>query len=163
MQVCESVKNPQVYPPNVAVRGTGFYYRPYLGRRGGKIKWGKRIRLGSDDMTVAQVWASYKDVTKPPPPDGTIRSQSWRNKNPMRSAWLDQRCNAKARGISFEFTFGEWVCWWAEDIDKRGCGANDLVMARHGDTGPYHPDNVYKSTASDNAKLSAETTNARLN
>ena len=161
MSQCESLENPRRYPPNVAVRGKGIYLRPFLGRRAGKIKWGKRIRLGPVDMPMTEVWEKFNQVNKPPPPDGTVRSQTWRKKNPIRSAFLDQRCNARARGISFEFTFDEWVCWWAGDIDKRGCGANDLVMARHGDAGPYHPDNVYKSKASDNAGLAAKSTNSQ--
>ena len=164
MEDCASLDYPTRYPPSVTVRGSSFYYRPYLGRREGKIKWGKRVRLGSVDMPMDKLWAEYEDVIKPKPVStSTFKVKSWRESNPIRSAFLDQRCNAKSRGISFEFTFDEWVCWWAGDIDKRGCGANDLVMARHGDAGPYHPDNVYKSTASDNARLSAETTNARLN
>lgn len=162
MSQCESLENPRRYPPNVTMRGTGFYYRPYLGRREGKIKWGKRVRLGSALMSMNELWYAYNRVTKPEPVSvSTPRVHTWRESNPIRSAFLDQRCNAKARGISFEFTFDEWVCWWAGDIDKRGCGADDLVMARHGDVGPYHPDNVYKSKASDNCRLSAKGTNKK--
>ena len=134
----------------------GVIYRPYLGRIDGKIQWGKRIRLGPADMPMAEVWKKFNAISNPARPDNTERSQAWRKKNPIKSAFLDQRCNARARGISFEFTFDEWVCWWAGDIDKRGCGADDLVMARYGDVGPYHPDNVYKSKASDNCRLSYE-------
>jgi len=90
------------------------------------------------------------------PPNSTARCQSWRAKNPIRYAFLEQRCNAKKRGISFEFEYDEWVEWWGSDINRRGCHAGDLVMARYGDTGPYHPSNVYKSDHSDNCRLSYE-------
>ena len=76
----------------------------------------------------------------------------WRAENPHRHAWITQRGNAKRRGIEFHFTYDEWVEWWGDDFDKRGRKADSLVMARHGDTGPYHPDNVKKITYGENTK-----------
>jgi hypothetical protein len=96
------------------------------------------------------------DYPQENPPKSTSKVQRWRAKNPIRYAFLDQRCNAKKRGIPFEFSFEEWVEWWGEDINRRGCNADGLVMARYGDDGPYQPDNVYKSKASDNCRLSYE-------
>lgn len=61
------------------------------------------------------------------------------------------RC-AKEREIDWLFTFDSWIAWWGDDITKRGPRANDLCMARHGDIGPYHPDNVRKATVSENIK-----------
>jgi len=61
-----------------------------------------------------------------------------------------QKQNAKQRGIEFQFTYEEWIKWWGSDIDKRGRGKDNLVMARKGDTGPYHPDNVIKLPNKDN-------------
>ena len=61
-----------------------------------------------------------------------------------------QRQNAKKRGIEFNFTYEEWINWWGADIDKRGKGKGKLVMARKGDTGPYHPNNVVKATQEEN-------------
>lgn len=37
-----------------------------------------------------------------------------------------------------------------EDIIYRGPYKGQLVMARHGDIGPYHPDNVRKATSGEN-------------
>lgn len=55
-----------------------------------------------------------------------------------------QRTSAKIRGIDFNFSFNEWLEWWGDDFALRGCKKGQLVMARNNDTGPYHPDNVYK-------------------
>ncbi len=66
--------------------------------------------------------------------------------------YMKHRRSAKWRGIAFLFTFEEWVEWWGEDWEKRGNGPNDLVMARVGDTGPYHPSNVRKLTMAENSR-----------
>ena len=76
----------------------------------------------------------------------------WRQKNKLRSAYLDQKNNAEKRGIEFLFSFEEWVDWWGDDIDRRGNQWNRLVMARHGDSGPYHPDNVKKLSMEENSR-----------
>ena len=81
------------------------------------------------------------------------RNQEWREANPKHFAFLMQRQHAKERGIEFLFELDEWIDWWGDDFDKRGCEPDQLVMARHGDEGPYHPDNVYKSTALENSSL----------
>lgn len=63
-----------------------------------------------------------------------------------RKAFSQHKYNAKRRGIEFLFTREEWWAWWQEDgrWSKRGNSSMDhLVMARFGDMGPYHPDNVY--------------------
>jgi len=62
----------------------------------------------------------------------------------------DHYKNAKKRGIEFQFTYEEWVAWWGDDITARGNKQGQLVMARHGDIGPYHPDNVRKATQEEN-------------
>jgi hypothetical protein len=54
------------------------------------------------------------------------------------------------RGIEWQFTYESWVAWWGDDIDRRGPNSGQLVMSRHGDTGPYHPDNVSKKTCNEN-------------
>jgi hypothetical protein len=63
-----------------------------------------------------------------------------------------QKNGAKARGIDWHFTYEEWIEWWGDDITKRGRKGPDLVMARKGDTGPYHPDNCKKITHRENAR-----------
>jgi hypothetical protein len=67
-----------------------------------------------------------------------------------RSRFWQQKGGAKKRGIEWHFTFEEWVEWWGEDFERRGSGKGKLVMARFGDTGPYHPDNVRKITHGEN-------------
>lgn len=63
-----------------------------------------------------------------------------------------QKINAKARGIEWQFTYDTWVDWWGKDITNRGRTVGKLVMARHNDTGPYHPGNVSKLTNSKNTQ-----------
>jgi hypothetical protein len=62
-----------------------------------------------------------------------------------------RRC-AKERNIEWQFTYDTWIEWWGTDIANRGCRKGQLVMARNGDIGPYHPDNVRKTTCNDNYK-----------
>ena len=61
-----------------------------------------------------------------------------------------QRLHAGYRGIEWHFTFESWLDWWGDDIDKRGRSNGQLVMARYGDQGDYHPNNVRKATRNDN-------------
>ena len=62
-----------------------------------------------------------------------------------------QKHHAGKRGIDWQFTYEEWLAWWGDDIVNRGRNKGQLVMARNGDTGPYHPDNCVKKTCSENA------------
>lgn len=68
----------------------------------------------------------------------------------MKQKYFEQKKNAKQRNIEWQFTFDEWITWWGDDIVNRGCLKGQLVMARNGDTGPYHPDNVRKATCGEN-------------
>ena len=69
----------------------------------------------------------------------------------LKQKYDEQKNRSRRRKIEWHFTFEEWVAWWGDDIDKRGKGKDNLVMARTGDIGPYHPDNVRKATVSENA------------
>ena len=66
----------------------------------------------------------------------------------------EHRKGANSRGISFQFTFEEWYNWWLSNgVDRNIPRANNgstLCMCRYGDTGPYHPSNVYCATKSQN-------------
>jgi hypothetical protein len=66
----------------------------------------------------------------------------------------NHRVDARRRGIEFLFTFEEWWAWWQVDNrwENRGRGANQFVMARHGDQGPYAPWNVRCTTARENTQ-----------
>ena len=83
----------------------------------------------------------------------TTRKRFYMPRHPYRDVYMQQRRNAHKRNIEFQFTFQQWLDWWGDDISKRGKGKDKLCMARCGDTGPYHPSNVYKSTHADNSKV----------
>ena len=70
--------------------------------------------------------------------------------NIYKQKYNRQRYDAQLRDITWQFTFESWIDWWGEDIIKRGNKSGQLVMARNGDTGPYHPNNVRKVTANEN-------------
>jgi len=67
-----------------------------------------------------------------------------------KQAYWDQQSHAKQRNIDWQFTYESWLEWWGEDIQNRGCRKGQLVMARYGDVGPYHPSNVRKATTMEN-------------
>ena len=41
----------------------GAVYRPYLGRIDGKVKWGKRVKLATNDATDQEIWKAYEELT----------------------------------------------------------------------------------------------------
>lgn len=62
-------------------------------------------------------------------------------------AYYQHRRRAGRNGIKFQFTYYQWMDWWitqlGADFPKlRGRGRGKYCMARKGDKGPYHPDNV---------------------
>lgn len=67
-------------------------------------------------------------------------------------AFIEQRSGAAGRGIEFLFGLSEWWAWWQTEgrWERRGQGKHDYCMARFGDVGPYHPNNVYCATKSEN-------------
>jgi len=67
-----------------------------------------------------------------------------------KTKYYSQRSSARGRNIEWHFTFESWFAWWGDDIVNRGRKSGQLVMARLGDQGPYHPDNVYKATTKQN-------------
>ncbi len=75
----------------------------------------------------------------------------------LKRAYLLHKRGAVRRGIEFYFTLEEWCNWWEVNLgpdwlSKRGRKKNQYVMARNGDVGPYHPDNVKCKTQSENAR-----------
>ena len=74
--------------------------------------------------------------------------------NILKQKFITQRTGARNRGIDWHFTFEEWLEWWGDDIANRGNKSGQLVMARIGDQGPYHPNNVRKITSNENHKES---------
>lgn len=62
-----------------------------------------------------------------------------------KAKWFAHRQNAKRRNIDFTFTFEQWLQFWLDSghWHERGIKtANNYVMSRIGDKGPYSPDNV---------------------
>lgn len=129
---------PNELPPYVnREKGKGVCFRPYLGRKEGKIQWGKRIKLAPYDADLDYIWEQYNKLDVGPfkvPP------------SPYRQAYRNQKKLAIKRGITWEFTFDEWLAWWGDDIAKRGTHLGSLCMARYNDTGPYAEWNVRKCT-----------------
>lgn len=74
--------------------------------------------------------------------------------SPLRK-YIQQRNNAKRRGIAWNFTFPEWWGVWQDSgkWEQRALSKEGYVMARYGDGDtPYSVENVYICTASQNAK-----------
>jgi hypothetical protein len=70
-------------------------------------------------------------------------------------SYMRQKRGAKSRGISFKFTFEEWISWWKKNLGSnwfklRGHNGHQYVMARKKDKGPYDKYNVECITASQN-------------
>lgn len=85
---------------------------------------------------------------------GTISREAAAYGIPFKAvtAFYGQARSAKRRGILFLFTLTEWWEWWQVDgrWDRRGRTKGAFVMARHGDQGPYSPENVYCATQQQN-------------
>jgi hypothetical protein len=67
--------------------------------------------------------------------------------------WFDQRQSARNRGIKFDFSFEDWLQFWLDSghWSERGVKtADQYVMSRIGDTGPYKRDNVVIKTNKEN-------------
>ena len=64
--------------------------------------------------------------------------------------YIQQRSNAKRRGIAFDLTFPQWAQVWDGKMDMRGVKRGQFVMCRHGDVGPYTPGNVSIRTTQSN-------------
>jgi hypothetical protein len=80
------------------------------------------------------------------------KDAKWREENPERWAYLMHKQHSKERGIDFQFDYDDWIKWWGDDFDNRGTHDGQIVMARYEDSGPYHPDNVFKATGAENTR-----------
>ena len=151
---CYPTENPPSELPKNVTRDKkkGTCYREYLGRVDGKIKWGKRVRLGPADMTLTDVLrvmeergiaAIKKDESFVPFP--TLSAD-----HKLNRLWDEAKRNARKRGVPFQIGKRDWYEWWGDDIFKRGKFSDDLQMCRFNDEGPYHLDNIYKATQRQN-------------
>jgi hypothetical protein len=85
---------------------------------------------------------------------GCTRGQAWTlSTKGQRLSYRQQRRNAGVRGIPWEMTLISWLIVWESSgkLNDRGRGHGNFVMARRGDDGPYHPDNVEIVTADQNS------------
>lgn len=66
-------------------------------------------------------------------------------KCPFKRAYIQQKSNAKQRGVEFNLTFDEWKQIWVGSgkWDQRGRGAEKYCMCRVGDSGAYAVGNVF--------------------
>lgn len=62
-----------------------------------------------------------------------------------------QKGKAKARGISWEISFEDWWNIWEASGHWNERGQVGYQMCRYGDEGPYHKDNVYIATRTQNS------------
>jgi len=71
-----------------------------------------------------------------------------------KKCYHNAKFSAKYRNIDWQFTPEQWRQWWLDNgVDKnqpRHYKGDSFVMARYGDQGPYHPDNVYITTNTGN-------------
>lgn len=84
----------------------------------------------------------------------TCRVRAARAKDPVKTAWLNLKHNAKRRGVLFTIAledFRQW-CHKVEYIGHRGRSAESYTIdRRHNDVG-YHLDNIQVLTNRDNVK-----------
>ena len=73
---------------------------------------------------------------------GRARKAEWKAR--PKGKYAKQKRRALERGITWLFTYEQWIAWWGEDLDRRGTGRGKMCMARYGDTVPYSPENTYK-------------------
>jgi hypothetical protein len=74
----------------------------------------------------------------------TCQSRKWRKDNPVRSAWLNLRNNAKRRGVLFTITFEQFEKWCVKVKYIGFAGRNSdsfTIDRRHNGIG-YHIDNI---------------------
>ena len=73
-------------------------------------------------------------------------------RDPVKRKFYGQKACAKARGISFELSFAQWLSIWTESghFHERGTLKDQYVMARFRDRGPYAVGNVRIITGAQN-------------
>lgn len=71
-----------------------------------------------------------------------------------RQAFMQQRRNARQRGIEWLLSFDDWWSIWRESghWESRGIARGQYVMARRGDAGPYSSGNVSIELATKNCR-----------
>lgn len=72
--------------------------------------------------------------------------------------FIQQRANARNRGISWSLSFEQWRDWWLATghVDERGRLCGQWVMGRPYDSGPYELGNLLCLRAEDNVSQQNE-------
>ena len=68
-----------------------------------------------------------------------------KKKPKYHQAFIQQKKNAKKRGIPWEISFKDWLTIWQKSgkLHLRGKGKGKYCLARYGDKGPYSRINVF--------------------
>ena len=67
-----------------------------------------------------------------------------KREDPYRKTYTKTKLAAKRRGISFMFTYEQWITFWGVLHDLRGRGGLNICRLR--DSGAYSADNCYIGT-----------------
>jgi hypothetical protein len=72
----------------------------------------------------------------------------------LKRRFVQQRANARSRGIEWQLSFMEWRDWWLSTghVDERGVHRGEWVMGRQFDVGPYALGNIQCMRAEDNVR-----------
>jgi hypothetical protein len=70
----------------------------------------------------------------------------------LKKAYMQQKHNAKTRGVGFTISFEDWLSVWEDSghLLERGRGADKYCMCRCNDTGDYALGNVFIEKGSKN-------------
>ena len=85
-------------------------------------------------------------------------------KNEKLEKFHQHKANAERKGITFLFTFEEWLDMWLQSgkWEERGRGPDKYCMARHNDIGPYAIWNVSIQTNKQNSAFAVTHRNKKL-
>lgn len=95
-----------------------------------------KLQQKRDEVSVAVYGIAAADVAELNRISGADSS--------VRKAYQQQKRHAKDRGIAWQFDYRSWLLVWMQSgkLHQRGRGIGFYCMARHGDVGPYSPENV---------------------
>ena len=84
----------------------------------------------------------------------TCRTREWRNKNPMRSAYLNLRNNSKRRGKIFKLTWEQFkrFCYQSDYIAGKGKTKESYTIDRKENDKGYVEGNLQILTLEDNSR-----------
>jgi hypothetical protein len=110
----------------------------------------RQAQIANKSLRIWQRWGLSLDEYEP------LRKQFGSTTNPRSPfrRYVEQRKNARQRGIGWGLSFKQWWTLWNESLHwkQRGLGANKYVLARYGDSGPYEVGNVYICTLAENGR-----------